>query len=92
MDYTFLRRLEQAVLFTAKQHGYTGQPFAEVPMPLGTEREEWAAVALSLHVSPRPATAEAKRLVRVWTRNIVLSTNEEAEAAAKHTAKKVRAW
>jgi len=94
MDYPDFRRLEQAVIDTAREHGYDGQLFAERPLPLGTRDEEMAAVYLSLSISPRPRTIEARRLAREWTRNIVLSSAQPAvektlsEATKKSGARK----
>jgi len=44
MDYPHFRRLEQAVIATAKKHGFDGQPFAEQPLPIGSEVQEMNAI------------------------------------------------
>ncbi len=95
MDYPNFRRLEQAVIATAKKHGFDGQPFAARPLPIGTEVQEMDAIYLSLAVSPRPLTDQAKKLVREWTHNIVLSSGQQLEETSRPSlAKKERsrAW
>jgi len=93
MNYPNFRRLEQVVIATAKKHGFDGQPFADRPLPIGTEVQEMNAIYLSLAVSPRPLTDQAKKLVREWTHNIVLTSGQQTTVASHPaTKKKVRAW
>ena len=91
MDYSEYRHLEHEVLRVARDRGYDGSPFVESRPPLGTEQDEWAAVLLSLAISPRPATPEGRELVRKWSRNIVLSSGTKPSAKEPHQAK-ARAW
>ena len=95
MDYHHFRQLEQAVIATARRHGYDGDPFADRPLPLGERDQEMAAVFLSLAIRPRPQTIEARRLAREWTRNIVLTSGQTATVVAPPTTaikEKARAW
>lgn len=52
MNYTDLRRLEEAIRRAAQQHGFGGDPFGSDP-PLGTLGEELAAVELILEIPLR---------------------------------------
>ena len=74
MDYSVYRRLEKEVVASARAQGFNGQPFLREPAPLGTCEQEMDSIWLSLGILPRPQTRRQRDLVRLWSRNIVLSS------------------
>ena len=78
VQYSTYRKLEKELLTLARSCGFNGTPFLPEPPQTGTLEQEMESIWLSLGILPRPQTQRQRDLVRLWSRNIVLSSTSPA--------------